>query len=231
MTEANTPPQPDRVLALSGPTAAGKTTIARALAEALDGRIYSSYPLMTGHAQRVHGLSAPETRHQLDQMAEKVEQISQGGWLAKEIAHDMRQAGTPTTAVVDSLRSTLQLSAMRTRFPHKVVHIHLTAPKAELARRYNEAREPGEAPYEEAICDSETRLPKLGSVADMVLDTEAMSTAEIVEAVRAELARDPKAGPGPYAGETKLASARACANAEANNNSPEPAPRAAAPRF
>src|SRR5262245_14499496 len=120
----------NRIIVLSGPIASGKTTLGDTLVER-------------------YGFSRKKTR-ELIRLFQKTElertALTIGGdalynkthcrWVAYALCRALLDLPPDSTVLVDSVRIEAQVKAIRQAFGRHVTHVHLTAPLAELGRRY-----------------------------------------------------------------------------------------------
>lgn len=172
-----------QIILLSGPVAAGKSTLSATLAER-----FGVSPLRTQDLIRAR-TGAELDRSALQQAGETLDRTTEGTWIARELTRALTQSPAAGDEVpdgarvlVDSVRTAAQIEAIRQAFGHRVVHVHLTAPESALAKRYA-SRETAmhELPsYAELREDpTEAAVDELRRTADIVIDT-LLSTADDV---------------------------------------------------
>ena len=124
-----------RVIALSGPVAAGKSTLALALTDQYGADRLRTQRLLRDIAEQ-RGTSLPSSRGALQDFGDALDDESGGGWLADAVlAH--ADGSTAAMIVVDAVRTLDQLEALRDRFVH-VDHLHVYAPRHILDSRYQQ---------------------------------------------------------------------------------------------
>lgn len=183
-----------QIIVLSGPVAAGKSRLAQAL-QAQFGvvrlKTQDMIVAMTGSALE---------RRALQQAGESLDRSTSGEWVARELTRVLSQ-GTAEGAelradgrvLVDSVRTLQQIDAIRRSYGPRVVHVHITAPEKELARRYDVRKEshPGMdelSTYAELRSDpTEAAVESLASAADLVIDTVRSTPEDVVVRVAAQL--------------------------------------------
>ena len=135
--EGATGGEPIRIVVLSGPVGAGKSTLGRALANHYDASYVRTQQLMRDHADD-HSVDLPAERRALQQYGDKLDRETNGGWVAEAVSATLARLESPQRLViVDSVRRLDQIQALRDAFP-RVDHIHVSAPEAVLDTRYRE---------------------------------------------------------------------------------------------
>jgi hypothetical protein len=170
-----------RVLVLSGPVCAGKTTLSHALVAAGMTRLSTRNLLLA-----VAGDKARD-RSTLQWLGERLDREQGGRWIVDGLR---RVASRGDHVVVDAIRTADQLSELRG--VADVVHCHLCAPRSVLERRHGERhdQDPAFEPQSyERILESETerRVVELGRDADIMLNTEHFPSPAVAAAVAALL--------------------------------------------
>ena len=168
------------VLAISGPVCAGKTTLADNLKIRGNTEVLSTRALLVTRASTA-------ARAALQQCGDKLDREEGGSWVATPVAELRRSLGSSRTVIVDAVRTLAQVTALR-QVSGEVVHIHLTAADAILARRY-EAKAAEHPELELANYDAVRRHPTEGAVraldaaADLILDTGVLAIPETLDRV------------------------------------------------
>lgn len=178
------------VVALSGPVASGKSTLARLLAERWDAEIVSTREeIQQISRERGHSLS---DRRGLQEFGDSLDHETQGRWVA-EAAERQSLVGR-RLLIIDAVRIQDQVKALRESFGRALVHVHLeTTDRAELARRYRVRREQGGPIAELDSYDdvtrnvTEARINELGDHADVVLDTVRNTESDLLVRCEARL--------------------------------------------
>jgi adenylosuccinate synthase len=120
-----------RIIVISGPVGAGKSTLATALTE-FGLRVVKTRELL---------LTMTKTRNDrggLQAAGERLDARTGGRWIADAMARQAEILPDNAEVIVDSARIRNQIDALRDKFGARVVHVHLTAPVDELARRYKQ---------------------------------------------------------------------------------------------
>lgn len=174
-----------RIVAISGRIASGKTTLANGLAEQFGCLRVSTRELL-------HELLPKTTAARADLQAagEALDRRSGGGWVAQAVAR--RTVGLPTgvTMIVDAVRIRGQIDGLRRAFGSRVLHLHLSAPREELSKRFKRRTgRAGEAlSYEATQRDpTESQVETLADIADVVIDTKRCSARDVIVRAAAHL--------------------------------------------
>lgn len=158
------------VVLLSGSVSSGKTTLATKLVDQFAFTLVKTWELLTARS--------PETQRErsaLQDIGEHLDEQTGGAWVANDLARLARTLPDDSCLVVDAVRMTGQIDAMRRAFGPRVVHVHLCAPMEVLERRYKR-RKRGDIQelhsYAEVRSNkTEASVPDLGSIADVVIDS------------------------------------------------------------
>ncbi len=158
---------------LSGPVASGKTTLARNLADRFGMNVLRTRDwLKTELENRGRG-----GRADLQREGERLDQETNGTWILKCLARDLRANGTTESVAVDSVRIEKQIHVIRDAYGTAVTHIHMTAPVPVLSQRYEkrqqESTDPDSMTYEDVRRNkTEFLVDELQDVADVVVDSD-----------------------------------------------------------
>lgn len=164
--------------------AAGKTTLGRTLIE--------RYGLV-GVSTKALIIEARPTaleRAALQVAGESLDRDTGGRWVADALLQRASQLGPDQIILVDAVRIAEQIEGIRQAFGGRVVHVHLTAPQSTLAERYG--RRTGSirelTSYDAVQANpTESRVDALAGIADVVVDTNRSSPADVVVRVAAQL--------------------------------------------
>lgn len=189
---------PRQIILLSGRVAAGKSELAHGLASrfgVVRVRTQDIILALTGAAHERSALQAAGAR---------LDRQTKGGWVARELTRMIAQSD-PTDplersvaqashVLVDAVRLPSQVEAIRRAFGQRVIHVHLTAPLEELARRFETRRSASaesmrELPtYAEVAADpTEARVDRLRRYADIVIDTLRCTKDDVIVRAAAHL--------------------------------------------
>lgn len=171
-----------RVVILSGPICAGKSTVVENLRERYGARIVKTRDLIKYQLPNVK-----DERGALQQAGERLDRRDGGAWVKNALARFVESADETSTPsglfVVDSVRIRGQVDAIREAFGTTVHHIHLTASEEVLRKRYLQRGSKTEefSDYEDVKrSPTERGIEKLAALADIVVATDRCSKAAVV---------------------------------------------------
>jgi adenylosuccinate synthase len=174
-----------RLVVLSGRISSGKSTLAAQLAIQFGLERIRTRELLEAR------LSAgrPATRANLQRQGEILDVRTGGRWLAEELGKALASHPDIAVVLIDSVRRSEQVEAIRAAFGSRVTHVHLTAPEPVLAARFAKRDRPGEArSYSAATADpTEAQVETLATIADIVIDTERSTPEDVVARAAARL--------------------------------------------
>lgn len=170
-----------KIVAISGPVCAGKTTLGRGLVSPRGGQVLTTRTLIAHHLGRQ---SEELSRGELQAAGDRLDEERGGAWVAEEVA--AMRGVTEILVVVDAIRNAGQLEALRELA--RTFHVHLRADPEILAARYEERIRldpqlefPNVA--ELRANPTEAAVEELATEADLVLDTGKDDQAATREAV------------------------------------------------
>jgi adenylosuccinate synthase len=180
------------IVALSGAICSGKSDLAERLVDR-----YGALRWRTHHVL-LERLGEGAGRAELQALGDQLDRETSGMWVADALARRLTSADE-RIVIVDAVRRREQVEGLRSAFGRRVVHIHVTAPPAVLAARYEERRQRAafaELPSYEDVRENATErdIEALGLDADVVIDTALCSPADVEVRAAAHLrlaARDP----------------------------------------
>ena len=166
-----------RIVLLSGPICSGKSALVHLLKEIHGATIIKTRELILKAAPRTKS-----ERKALQRAGQKLDKKDGGAWVGAALQRTIEDFGTRQTPrglyVVDSVRILGQIDAIRRAYGAEVHHIHLTATKEELRKRYNMRNREGDeaVPYDELKRNlTERKIEKLADSADIVVSTDRCS--------------------------------------------------------
>ena len=183
-----------RIIVLSGPVVGGKSKLAE--------RLHSRFGIRRVKTQDiiVELTGVERQRRALQQAGEKLDRTTDGAWVARALTRVVTTEYSMTLeeaqdswVLVDSVRISQQIEHIRRAFGPRVVHIHVTAPREELARRYEKRKESHPAmtelpTYDEVASDpTEASVEQLQDLADLVINTLHSTEEDVVVRVAAQL--------------------------------------------
>ena len=178
MLEDNLPVK--RVILISGHISSGKSTLATELAKHCNMDVFKTNDVLK--ARLGHRLA--NNRKALQQEGEHLDVKTRGRWVANELMKWLRRATRKPMLIIDSVRTVEQINGVREMFGPVVTHIHLTAPRPELAKRYKERYRQGREAtddYSEAQEDkTEQAVDSLSDTADVVIDTNRCTVEDVL---------------------------------------------------
>lgn len=176
---------PSRVILLSGPISAGKTTLATGLTER-----YGVYKVKTGELLRQRFPRLRETRGALQRAGEQLDIETDHGWVAQDVLRIVSNFDDNGVVAVDSVRTARQVAAFRDAFGARIVHMHLTAPMSTLENRYRARTGPLRefTEYTQVRRDpTERNVETLAAIADIAVNTERSSPDDVLVRAAAQL--------------------------------------------
>jgi adenylosuccinate synthase len=171
------------VVAVSGPVGAGKTTLAKRLADRYGGRRISTRELIVAHAHDA-GETPPDERRAFQEYGEGLDRHMGGTWVSEAAASVVARHADARLVIVDAVRTRDQVEALRSAFGTAVTHVHVHAPDDVLSDRYaTRGSTPGLTElgsYSEVTQSaSELEARKLLADADVAIDTQQCSPDDV----------------------------------------------------
>jgi len=170
----------DWIVVISGNVCAGKTTLAEGLVTR-----FSVKHVTTSQCIRELRPKVPRDRRELQKAGAALDRETKGRWVANALAQRIdNEPRHQSLFALDCVRTAEQVSALRRQFGQRIVHVHLTADRDELSRRYL-ARTRTDidelVSYEGVLADPvERAVPTLGAIADVIIDTQRCTERDVL---------------------------------------------------
>lgn len=187
---------PFRVVLVSGAICSGKSALVDQLREKHAATVVKTKDLILR--------KLPKTkveRKALQKAGEKLDKADGGEWVAEALQREIEATSIEQTPkglyVVDSVRISGQINAIRTAYGADVFHIHVTADPAVLKQRYLDRARSEDAGVEyEALKKNKTErdIGKLAALADVVVDTDRCTAGAVLVRATALLDLYPRGG-------------------------------------
>lgn len=181
-----------RILVLSGPIAAGKSTLGDQLAQQYGGVRFKTNDLIQSLRPNI-----PDERRALQIAGEALDRSTRGKWVCDALIQRLADNflnSAPELVIVDSVRIKQQIDYVRRGFGPTVLHVHLTAGVEELSKRYRfrKSRFKELASFKAVRQNpTEKQIDSLAAIADVVIDTSSCDEEDVVARVVAALGRRP----------------------------------------
>ncbi|WP_046236515.1 ATP-binding protein [Pseudomonas syringae pv. coryli] len=169
------------LILLSGPIAAGKSTIAKTLISKFGFKSLSS-----GDYLRALLVSdnLPTTRERLQELGDRLDLETNYEWLAEKVTCKAMTNKNQKKWIIDSVRKPQQVDSHKELFGKAITHIHITASPSTLKDRYLARTDSTEIEYISAkMHPNEVSSENLNTNADLTFDTSTMSTEDICNAI------------------------------------------------
>lgn len=173
---------PFRVVLVSGAVCSGKSALVGELGDRHGARVVSTRALIAQLSP-----TAGSDRRALQRAGERLDRTRGGAWVAEALQREIdADTSTPTPSglfVVDCVRTSEQVDAIRRAFGTEVFHVHLTARAETLRARYVERADGADAAAEYDDLKrsrTEKRIEMLSELADVVVDTDRCSAAGVL---------------------------------------------------
>jgi adenylosuccinate synthase len=176
-----------RIVLISGAVASGKSTLSKGLAERFGASVLKTKSLIL---EQFH--DAKSERRELQKLGDELDRKTKFNWVRDAVSHDIRARGFEASfVVVDAIRKTEQVDAIRHAYGPRVFHIHLSASSEELTKRYigrkgSVDRELSSYSSVRSGSRTEQQISRLESIADAVIATDRCDKEDVlVGALRA----------------------------------------------
>lgn len=161
-----------KIILLSGPKSSGKTTLANEISNFYGFELFKTSDYIKSKIKN----SSIANLKMLQDEGDHFDNETHGRWVLDGIKAINQKDETIKGIVVDSVRIVDQIDAIRDQYWPNVLHIHLTAPKDDLLKRFNSREKLGmsvDINYEDIQQNpSEIRIEKLANTADLNIDTK-----------------------------------------------------------
>lgn len=176
-----------QIVLLSGHVCAGKSTLAANLATRFNFRHVKTWSFIQARGEN---LSLDRTT--LQDFGQKLDEKTKGAWVRDDLQKIEREESN-TLILVDSVRHPGQIDALRKSYGRRIIHVHLTATRAELERRYKERLQAKTditelKTYAEVLENrTEAAVENLQQNADIVIHTDRCNENDVVIRVASHL--------------------------------------------
>src|SRR5262245_42968900 len=118
------------IVAISGTIGVGKSAFAEALVARFEAKRVSTRQFI------IDRLGTPNERGALQAAGAKLDDETDGEWVAEAVAKVQGESSASAILLVDSVRIAKQVEKLRQRFGGTLLHVHLTASHETLSARY-----------------------------------------------------------------------------------------------
>lgn len=171
----------NRIIVLSGRVSAGKSTLGTGLVEEFDAYVLKTRDVIIDTAE---GKLEAE-RSALQRYGQALDRKTDGAWVANALTRKVESLPVDAVVVVDCVRISEQVHAIRRAYGPRVVHVHLEADPAVLAERYR--RKQRQTKFRElrsyadlSINKTEKGVDGLAQGADVVINTDRCTKADVL---------------------------------------------------
>jgi adenylosuccinate synthase len=176
-----------QIVLLSGRVCAGKSTLANALVEQFGAHQLKTKEIISGLASNID-----QERGAMQRYGELLDRRTNGQWVCEALARKAESLNDDTVIVVDAVRITAQINAIRRAYGARVYHVHLEANHPVLAKRYERKR--GLKGFREfgsyselSKSKTEERIGALAASADVVIQTDRCTKDDVLVRTAAHL--------------------------------------------
>ncbi len=177
-----------QIIILSGHVCTGKTTLAEKLSNEFGFKHVktSTFIIARGSDLRLD-------RTVLQEFGEMLDKKTSGAWVRDDLQKIERNEPQDALIVVDAIRHPGQIKFLRRAYSRRIVHVHLTANRKELERRYVERQKCGSdiaelASYAAVLANAtESKVETLADTADVVVNSDLCNPDDIVVRVASHL--------------------------------------------
>ena len=170
---------PRKIVLISGSVASGKTTLVDLLVEEFpDVQVLKTKDIIRELARKKLRRELESERRAMQEFGDLLDKETNGRWVRDALRRKLASLGNAESEaifIVDAVRISAQIKAIRESYGFTVTHIHLRAPKEVLSERYK-SRASGlqELASFSAVAHNttEARVAELERIADIVIDTQ-----------------------------------------------------------
>lgn len=180
---------PFRIVLLSGSVASGKTTLWQLLIKTFPNEhihVLKTKDVIRDLASRKLRRELPSERRALQEFGDQLDRDTNGNWVRDALVTLVNtHLGIEPSPIfiVDAVRIERQIKAIREAYGYSVNHIHLKAPKSELAARYRTRSSDMQElkSFKDVIKNpTEAAVNELERSADVVVDTHACTPDDVL---------------------------------------------------
>lgn len=175
------------IILISGHISSGKSTLAKGLSEKFGMEIFKTRDILKAMIEKKHAIN----RLILQKTSEKLDKSTRGAWVLEKLMRWHRGHANTNEVVIDAVRIENQIAAIRQAFGPKVIHIHLTAPRKDLEKRFKRRYRLGKElshSYAKVMADpTEKQVDSLANIADVVINTKRCTPQDVLVRVSSHL--------------------------------------------
>jgi len=177
-----------RILLISGAVATGKSSLCRNL-----NARFGVERLKTKDIIQAKFPHAASERRELQRLGDELDRKTSHRWVRDELHRFIHERmAEDSIVVVDAVRKTQQVDAIRKAYGPRVYHIHLTASEPELTKRYRNRRGSvdRELPSYSSVkkgSETEKRINDLERIADAIVSTDRSDEQDVLVRVASQL--------------------------------------------
>lgn len=176
-----------KLIVISGGLASGKSTLADQLKKVFNCQVIKTSDIIRGH----QAPWAKGNRRSLQRKGNDLDRTTEFGWIANEIANQIRRGDDNSLIVLEGIRKPRQIERILTEIGHRYVkHVHLSVDRSTQERRFGSSNRSKNAglSFEDATNDaSERMVSQLAEKADMVIETERNTEEDVFHRVSSRL--------------------------------------------
>jgi adenylosuccinate synthase len=177
-----------RILLISGAVASGKSTLSKGLVTRFGASLIKTKNLILEHFP-----DARSDRRELQILGDKLDKRTSFMWVRDAVSSDIKNRGlTGPLVIIDAVRKSEQVDAVRRAYGPRVIHIHLDASNRTLEKRYVGRK--GSVDHELSTYSSvrkgsttEQKISQLEAIADAVIQTDRCSKEDVLVRVASHL--------------------------------------------